>query len=201
MKPAASSSRSQRAMSPATTLTRLTCLALSVGVLWRPLVSVAVVTQLVTHPPRGAAVVATGQYHPPRTGMAMPDVVQRLVGPTPARPQLLPVLGVPGALDRGRRRCQNRRVLSLSWLHLPRTRGKPETTPWHRPSRPARRSRTRRRRADLSGVRADVRTGERHRVPHRYRCIRRARRARQQHPGPRRLRRRRQDRRAATAAR
>jgi hypothetical protein len=35
----------------------LTCLAPSVDVRWRPLVSVAVVTHLVTHPPGGAVVV------------------------------------------------------------------------------------------------------------------------------------------------
>ena len=38
----------------------LTCFAPSVDVRWRPLVSVAVVTHLVTHPPRGAVVVAAG---------------------------------------------------------------------------------------------------------------------------------------------
>ena len=57
----------------------LTCLAPSVDVRWCPLVSVAVVTHLVTHPPRGAVVVATGLGHQPRTGLAMPDVVRRLV--------------------------------------------------------------------------------------------------------------------------
>jgi hypothetical protein len=58
--PAASSSRSQRAMRSTIALPLLTCLALSVDVRWRPLVSVAVVTHLVTHPPRGAVAVATG---------------------------------------------------------------------------------------------------------------------------------------------
>jgi hypothetical protein len=38
----------------------LTCLAPSVDVRWRPLVSVAVVTELVTHPPKGTLAVATG---------------------------------------------------------------------------------------------------------------------------------------------
>jgi hypothetical protein len=50
---------------------RLTCAVPSVDVLWRPLVSVAVVTHLVTHPPRGAVVVATGLMHPARTGLTM----------------------------------------------------------------------------------------------------------------------------------
>jgi len=100
----------------------------------------------------------------------------------------------------GRRRFQNRKV--PSWFHLRAPPGrKRETTSSYHPSRPTRRNRPRRRRADVSSVRADVRTGELHRVPHRYRCVRRARRARYQHPGPRRLRRRRQDRRAATATR
>ena len=37
----------------------LTCLVLSVEVRWRPLVSVAVVTHLVSHPPRGALAVGS----------------------------------------------------------------------------------------------------------------------------------------------
>jgi hypothetical protein len=60
-------------------LLRLTCLAPSADVLWRPLVSVAVVTQLVTHPPRGMVMAASGLRHQPRTGLAMTDVVRRLV--------------------------------------------------------------------------------------------------------------------------
>src|SRR5947208_433060 len=49
-------------------LLRLTCAAPSVDVLWRPLVSVAVVTRLVTHPPRGAVVGATGLIPPALDG-------------------------------------------------------------------------------------------------------------------------------------
>jgi hypothetical protein len=59
----------------------LTCPASSVDVRWRPLVSVAVVTQLVTHLPRGAIATAAGLHHPPQTGLAMPDVVRRLDRP------------------------------------------------------------------------------------------------------------------------
>ena len=51
---AASSSRSQRATWPTTALLCLTCLAPSVDVLWRPLVSVAAVTELATHRLRGS---------------------------------------------------------------------------------------------------------------------------------------------------
>jgi hypothetical protein len=40
----------------------------------------------------------------------------------PARTAIVSA-GAPGALDRGRRRCQNRNVPSPSWLHLLRTRG------------------------------------------------------------------------------
>jgi hypothetical protein len=43
-------------------LPSLTCLAPSVDVLWHPLVSVAVVTQLVTHPPRSSG--ATSRAYP-----------------------------------------------------------------------------------------------------------------------------------------
>ena len=56
----------------------LTCLAPSVDVRWRPLMYVAVVTHLVTHP-QGRGGPAAGLGHPPWTGLAMPDVVRRLV--------------------------------------------------------------------------------------------------------------------------
>ncbi len=90
----ASSSRSQRARSPTTTLPCLTCLAPSVDVRWRPLVSVAVVTHLVTHPPRGAVVVATGPGHQPRTCLVMPEVVRRLVERRAAQPVVAAGAGV-----------------------------------------------------------------------------------------------------------
>ena len=50
--PAASSSRSQRATWLTATLTELTCLGSFVDIRWRPLVSMTVVTDLVTHPPK-----------------------------------------------------------------------------------------------------------------------------------------------------
>ena len=49
--PAASSSRSQRAMRAARAAARLAWEATSADVHWRPLLSVVIVTQLVTHPP------------------------------------------------------------------------------------------------------------------------------------------------------